>query len=175
MTISSSIYDNPFSDETKKIRRNSLLASGLSLFIGLSGSLPEKFSLLGISFSMAQQNTVGWFIFSISTYLFLLFILVSVFEIAKWYHPFHVTSLAKKTALEHPDFCEDDFEHIPAGPAVFSDEIYHEAKNFATSKSMIKLSPLFRVGYVKVAVETLVPLIIGAWGLYKLFQLLSTS
>ena len=53
------IYESPFSDETKKLRLNSLLASMLCLFIGLTKQLPSQFSFLGIKFTSAQQGLVG--------------------------------------------------------------------------------------------------------------------
>ncbi len=78
-----SIYDSPFSDETKTLRRNSLIASGLSLFIGLTNELPKQFSLLGVSFNSEQQETMSWFIFAVAAYLFLHFLSVGGVEFAK--------------------------------------------------------------------------------------------
>jgi hypothetical protein len=110
-----SIYDSPFSDETKRIRRNSLLASGLCLFIGLTGELPEKFALFGVTFSSAQQNTLGWFIFSVSLYFFVHFMSVACVEIARWIHPFYAGVLARRKLLKHPAFDITDFVNV-GGP-----------------------------------------------------------
>ncbi len=127
-----SIYDSPFSDETKIIRRNSLLVSGLSLFIGLSGNLPEKFALLGVSFSTDQQNVLGWFIFSVTLYLFLHFLSVASIEIAQWIHPFYAKVLTEREALKSPAFNEMDFIETPTEiDKQNPDDIYAQAQEKA--------------------------------------------
>ncbi len=174
MNTDFSIYNSPFSDETKKIRRNSLLASGLSLFIGLSGNLPEKFALLGVTFTTTQQNIFGWFIFSTSLYLFLHFISVGSVEIAKWLHPYYVRSLTKKEVLKHGAFDETDFINLP-GPDNEQDKskIYAQAEEESEWYTKKRLKYLYNLVYLKLIIEVLVPFAIGAWGLYSLFQLIT--
>jgi len=171
-----SIYDSPFSDETKKIRRNSLLASGLCLFVGLTGEIPEKLSLLGVSFTSAQKNILGWFMFAVALYLFLHFVSVACIETAKWIHPFYVRVLTKRKLLKHPAFNETDFMNIP-GPFNEQDrnEIAAEAKEESEWRAQRKLKYLYNLIYLKLIIEVLVPMIIGVWGLLELVQLIRES
>jgi len=92
-----SIYDSPFSDETKKIRRNLLVASCACLFVGLSGEIPNN--LIFIGYVMPNhQALIGWFMFAISTYLFIHFLSIACIEVAMWIHPFYTAILTKKSS-----------------------------------------------------------------------------
>ena len=171
-----SIYDSPFSDETKKLRLNSLLATGLCLFIGITGELPEKFALFGVSFTSAQQNILGWFIFSVAAYIFLHFTSLAAIEIAKWIQPFCVYVLTKRELLKHPAFDETDFMNIP-GP--YNDQDRNEIAAAAEEESEWKVQKvlkfLYNLVYLKLAIEILAPFIIGVWGLFKLLQLITNK
>ena len=168
------IYESPFSDETKKLRLNSLLASGLCLFVGLTGELPEKFSLFGVSFTSSQQNILGWFIFSVAAYLYLHFLSVACVEIAKWIHPFYVAMFTKKKLLEHPAFDETDFMNLP-GPFDEQDrnDIAEEIELRSKWHVQGRLKYLYNLVYLKLTIEVIVPFVIGAWGLFELLQLIT--
>jgi hypothetical protein len=65
------------SEEIKRIeniRRNSNIASGISLFIGLTQSIPNKFIFIGIELDDDGKNVLGMFIFFITLYYYLYFI-----------------------------------------------------------------------------------------------------
>ncbi len=80
-----------FSDKTKKIRSKYIILSGVSLFVGLTETLPKKFSLVGLDLS-ENQEVLGWFIFFVTLILFLNFIALATLEFIEYYLP----SLIKK-------------------------------------------------------------------------------
>ncbi|CAB5508204.1 hypothetical protein AZO1586I_2479, partial [Bathymodiolus thermophilus thioautotrophic gill symbiont] len=73
-----------FSDQTKKIKSKCMIFSGVSLFLGLTETLPKKFSLVGLDLS-ENEEVLGWFIFYITLILFLNFIVVTTIEISGYY------------------------------------------------------------------------------------------
>lgn len=170
-----SIYESPFSDETKVLRRNSLIASGLCLFIGLTGELPEKFALLGVSFSTKQQGVIGWFILAVTIYLFLHFLSIAGVEFAKWVHPFYTQRLKKKLLIKQYShaFSEEDFIDIPSevNEQDKNDMAAHAAED-ANWQAEKKLRWLYALIYLRLVVEILAPLILGLWGVYEMVLLL---
>lgn len=169
-----SIFNSPFSDETKKLRLNSMLASGLCLFIGSTGQLPEKFGLLGVSFTSTQQNTLGWFILSVSLYLFLHFASLAIVDIARWIEPFLIEVSTRRTLLKHPAFDATDFMDI-TGPMDEQDKskIIASVKEESRWKIQGSLKYLYNFVYLKIAIEILPPFIIGIWGFFALVQLIT--
>ena len=170
-----SIYDSPFSEETKKIRRNSLVLSGLSLFIGLSGNLPKELSLFGLTFTPLQQNIIGWFILAVALYHYLHFLSVALVELAKWIHPFYAELLTKKRLVKHhPAFDETDFMDIPDPNSEYDKgTIYENTKKEYIWQTQNKLKYLYNWVYLKLVIEIIVPIIIGTWGLIELFNLIT--
>ncbi|REG86443.1 hypothetical protein [Marinomonas pollencensis] len=171
-----SIYDSPFSDETKVLRRNSLLVSGICLFIGITGELPSKFALLGVSFSTSQQNIIGWFLVAVLAYSFLHFISNASVEIAKWVHPFLKIVSAKKIMLTRYShaFDETDFLNIP-GMVNEQDKNDMQADAFSTADWKItnKLTWLYRMIYIKLAIEIVAPVALGGWAMVQLLVLIT--
>ena len=85
-----------FSDETKKIRSKFLVLSGVSLFVGLTETLPKKFSLLGLDLSN-NQEVLGWFILFVTFILFFNFIAVAILEFIEYYLPSLIKKKTDKT------------------------------------------------------------------------------
>lgn len=169
MTNNFSIFDSPFSDETKKLRINSLLSSGVCLFIGLTGEIPDKFSLLGMSFTSKQQNILGWFLITVTIYLFLHFISMASIEIAKWIKPFYHEALRKKKLLGHPAFDEADFRDSLGPPDYYNlDYVRNEADLEAKWETEKRLRYLFNFVYLRLIIEIIIPLVIGCWGIISL-------
>ena len=176
MTDKFSIYDSPLSDETKKIRRNSVLASVLCLFIGITAELPKKFALLGVGFeSPQQQSTLGWFLFSVSAYLLIHFVSVAGVEVAKWIHPFFTQNIAKQELLQHPAFDESDFYDLWDK---FEEQDKNRIRKAVTEQSEwdagVKLKYLYRLVYLRLLVEIVVPVVLGSYGLFKLARLITS-
>jgi hypothetical protein len=165
-----SIYDSPFSDETKRLRRNVIFASSICIFIGMTRHLPSSFALWGAQFSSAQQTTIGWLLFSITLYLFLHFFASACIEVAKWAQPFYEGVVAKKNILRHPEYDETDWMEL------FRDDepadVVESAKNQAHIHVTKKLRHLYNFVYLKLFIEVLLPVAIGAIGLTKLALLL---
>jgi hypothetical protein len=60
---------NILAESTLKLKKNTLIFSGVSLFIGLTKSLPTKINLIGLDLT-SNPKTLGWFIFYITLVLF---------------------------------------------------------------------------------------------------------
>ncbi len=178
MSTKFSIYDSPFSDEAKTLRRNSLIASGLSLFIGLTGELPKQFSLLGVTFNSQQQDTMSWFIFAVTGYLFLHFLSVGGVEFAKWVHPFFAARKKKKILLERypAAFSVEDFAYVP--PPVNEQDLNDmEEDAWESAKWQVQrnLSMFYKLIYLRLTLEVIAPLLIGVWGMFELGELILKS
>jgi len=149
----------------------------LCLFIGVTEKLPSELSLLGIKFSSDQQQTVGWFIFIVTVYLFIHYISASCVEFAKWVHPFYKSVIAKRRLLKHPGFDEESFTDRDA---LLEDD---QDRNSIIRKTLVKsdwyvqgkLRPLYFFIYPKLIVEILVPFLVGLLGLFYLFQLITST
>ncbi|MCE9677796.1 hypothetical protein LZP69_01140 [Shewanella sp. AS1] len=171
-----SIYDSPFSDETKVLRRNSLILSGICLFIGLTGELPSKLAILGVSFSAPQQNIIGWFLFAVLGYFYLHFLSNAAVEVAKWIHPFFKIISAKKIMLTQYShaFDESDFANIP-------DEVNEQDINDMQANAISaadwevtnRLRWLYNMIYVKLTIEIVAPVCIGVWAMVQLLVLIA--
>ncbi|MBH0074777.1 hypothetical protein I6F48_04250 [Pseudoalteromonas sp. SWYJ118] len=179
MTKEFSIYESPLSEETMKLRRNTILSSVVCLFVSFSGALPTKISAIGLTFDkVEQQATLGWFIFFISLYLFLHFISNAFVEVARWLQPYIQSRLYKTELLKHPAFDPTTFinqTNMGYDPQeqdlnVISTCEYSDA-GYATKK---KLKPLYVFIYLKLFMEVILPLIIGLIGLFKLYMLITS-
>lgn len=172
-----SIYQSPFSDETIKLRRNAVLSSAVCLFIGLTEELPSKFSLLGISFESTEKQVIaGWFLLSVSAYIFLHFISYAFVEIAKWLHPLIKHKIYKSGLLKHPAF--DDTDFMPDYIFIESNEqdknLLSQAEDRnADAHTFKRLTPLYAFIYLRLAIEIFVPVFIGVFGLYKLWEVIA--
>ena len=103
-----SIYDSPLSEETKRIKRNLLIASCVCIFISMTNQLPTTFSLWGAQFDTKQQEIVGWLLFSITLYFYLHFIAVAGIEISKWIQPFYEAVITRNRLIKNPEFDNTD-------------------------------------------------------------------
>jgi hypothetical protein len=170
-----SIYDSPFSDETKVLRRNSLILSSICLFIGLTGELPSKLALLGVSFSAPQQDTIGWFLLAVLGYFYLHFFSNAAIEFAKWIHPFLKKISAKHIMLTRYShaFDEEDFANIP-------DQINEQDKNDMQADALFeagwrvtnRLRWFYSMIYIKLTIEIVAPLCLGIWASVQMFVLI---
>ena len=171
-----SIYDSPFSEETKRIKRNVLVASSICIFIGLTNQLPASFTLWGAEFDTKQQIMVGWFLFSVTAYFYIYFVSNAGIEIAKWIQPFYIGVVKRKKLLKHPAFDETDWMSFLQPYDEHSIEhITALAENEAEIYVKKRLRYLYGLIYLKLITEALVPLLIGAFGLIELLILICNS
>ncbi|MBV1883716.1 MAG: hypothetical protein KUG82_18905 [Pseudomonadales bacterium] len=163
------IYESPFSEETRNIRRNSLLACGLCLFIGLTENLPSKFGLLGLSFDVRQQYVIGWFILSVALYHFLHFLASGGIEFVNWIKPRFIdlvmTKKANETGLFDDDSSGDFYE---GGNELDPSKIASEIKQASLVKVEHRLRYLYKIIFLKLVIEVLVPVVVAIWGLTAL-------
>ncbi len=171
-----SIYDSPFSEETKKIKRNVLVASCVCIFISMTNQLPTSFVLWGADFDVKQQTIVGWLLFSITSYFYIHFLSNAGIEIAKWIQPFYIGIVKRNKLLKHPAYDATDWMNILKPYDENSIEyISALAENEAKEYVDKKLKYLFGLIYLKLVTEVLVPLLVGAFGLVSLLMLINFS
>tara|TARA_R110000764_G_scaffold53078_1_gene115329 strand:+ start:1854 stop:2396 length:543 start_codon:yes stop_codon:yes gene_type:complete len=172
-----SIYENPLSEETMKLRRNAIISAVVCLFISFSGALPTKISAIGLTFDKVEQQAIlGWFIFFISLYLFLHFVSNAFVEVAKWLQPYIQSKVYKTELLKHPRFDETYFisqtdmgySSDEQNANIISNCEYSNAEY--TTKN--KLKSLYFFIYLKLFIEIALPLILGMFGLFKLCVLI---
>ena len=174
MNKSFSIYESPFSEDTKKTRRNVLIASCVCIFIGMTNQLPSSFSLWGATFDSNQQTIVGWLLFSVTLYLYLHFLAVAGLEVAKWIRPFYEGVVTKNKLQKHAAFDETDwlelFEEDNMDELEYIKQMAKEEAKFHVQK---KLRYLYGLVYLQLTIELLVPVLLGAFGLIKLVILIN--
>jgi hypothetical protein len=163
-----SIYDSPFSEETKKLRRNLLFASSVCIFIGLTNHLPSSFGLWGAKFDTQQQTVISWLLLSLTLYHFLHFFASASIELAKWIQPFYEGLVAKKRALKHPDYDETDWEELLREDDPDPEGIVAFAKIHAQIHVEKRLRYLYNFIYLKLFIEILLPIAIGIFGLINI-------
>ena len=169
-----SIYDSPLSEDTKKVRRNLLISSCICIFISMTNELPSSFALWGAKFNLSQQLTVGWLLFSVTTYLFLHFFTAAGVEVARWIQPFYEGVVTKKKLLEHPAFDETDWIEF-LRPENSQDKKEIEKATVSEAKIYVskRLRYLYNLIYLQLTIEILLPIIIGLVGMYNLFMLVN--
>jgi hypothetical protein len=130
------------SEEIKRIeniRRNSNIASGISLFIGLTQSIPNKFIFIGIELDDDGKNVLGKFIFFITLYYYLYFISTTLPQ-----------SLINFTIYRHNKFEKSINNKI--------DSIIYNSK----------FNRMYKLKWFALMLELMPPLIIGLCGLITL-------
>ncbi|NJA07648.1 hypothetical protein [Methylomonas sp. UP202] len=157
------LFDSPLSEETKKHKRNSIIASGICLFIALTATLPEKLAIFGINFStFVQQKTAGWFIFSVSIYIFLYYLAYALPEIAKWLRPLFTLRSLNKRLKNHPSFDGQDFSDFSGSDNPHNvGEFYIYHLKASERESEKRLKPLLNFIYLRLFLEIALPVFIG--------------
>ena len=147
------------SDETRRARRNLLLLSLLTFFIGVTRTLPTELTFLGLKFA-DQKTTVSWVIFWLTAFLFLDFLASLAVELSVFLKPRAFFTAYKKKLLEHPAFDETAWLDIapPADPHNL-DEVQDEARRNAKWSSEKSMKPLETFVWFKLSLELLVPII----------------
>lgn len=106
------------SDRLGKTKDKMLLISGVSLFVSLTKTLPDKVTALGLDLD-GKEAVFGWFIFAISAYFLTRFIALSAIELVQYYLPDFISTKISKTTGDTigltADECfknehEDDYE-----------------------------------------------------------------
>lgn len=75
---------NILSETTLKLKTKVLLLSGVSLFIGLTKTLPTKLSLIGLNLTNSPK-TLGWFLLGITIVLFIYFLILLTLDYLNYF------------------------------------------------------------------------------------------
>ena len=75
---------NILTEKALKLKTKVVIFSGVSLFIGLTKTLPTELSLIGLSL-VNSPKVLGWFLFSITTILFINFFVVLVLDYVMYF------------------------------------------------------------------------------------------
>lgn len=162
-----------FSDQTKKIRSKYIIFSGVSLFVGLTETLPKKFSLLGLDLS-ENQEVLGWFIFYVTLILFLNFIVVTTIEIRGHYIPLFIQNQKIQTISDIEGLTDDeilDYYEPPTGK-IASQFQSIERKNRRIVYNYKKMH-VYTHNVAVFLFELISPVIFSFIGMYYLYSYLS--
>lgn len=85
-----------FSEESNKLKAQALTLSGVSLFIALTGALPDKIAIIGLDLTSKKEIT-GWFLFYIASYFIAKFFILSCLEVLKEYLPNIISHKTRNT------------------------------------------------------------------------------
>lgn len=168
-----------FTDQTKKIRSKFIILSGVSLFVGLTEALPKKFSLVGLDLS-ENQEVLGWFIFTVTIILLLIFVVAAILEFIEYYLPSLIKKKTDKTTGDTLGLTSDECIQSQSG----NDEQY---ENIGTpsqelediNRTNSKITCTYKNMYVKthdIAVfifEFVSPVIFSFFGVCYLYGYLS--
>lgn len=85
---------NILSEDTLKLKTKVMIFAGVSLFMGLTKVLPTKLSLIGLNFEQ-NEKILGWFLLSITTFLFINFLIIATLNILKYFKNYFIKRKAK--------------------------------------------------------------------------------
>ena len=100
---------NILAESTLKLKKNTLIFSGVSLFIGLTKSLPTKINLIGLDLT-SNPKTLGWFIFYITLVLFFHYFFVLTLDYLIYFKKNILSRIGKKLTGDILGFTSDDLE-----------------------------------------------------------------
>lgn len=178
MKINQSMFESQLTDETLKVRRNSMIMSGICFFIGLTEELPTEITALGMKFNNNQQESFGWFIFILTTYLLIHSLVLILINYAPWLKVVIAKSLEPRELgyiLRQSQHCEADIHELlePPNPAHSTPS---ELKTYAAENAILqadkKLSVINIAVYMRLVIDILIPFIAGAAGLILLLNLI---
>ncbi|MDP3009626.1 MAG: hypothetical protein Q8N30_11240 [Methylococcales bacterium] len=162
------------SDDLKKTKTKLLILSGISLFIALTKALPQKVAILGLDLSK-NETMAGWFIFTVTCYFLLSFLIYSFIEVTQYYLP---TLIARKTANTTGDtigltaeecflheYHDDEDSDIGTITGTLKEiSIKNEKITYEYKRGFIKFS-----NAVKLSFELALPIIFGGVSVFYLY------
>ena len=98
---------NILAESTLKLKKNTLIFSGVSLFIGLTKSLPTKINLIGLDLT-SNPKTLGWFIFYITLVLFIHYFFVLTLDYLIYFKKNILSRKGKKLRGDVLDLTSDE-------------------------------------------------------------------
>lgn len=96
-----------FTEETLKLKTKVLLFSGVSLFVGLTKTLPTKLALIGMDFEKSGK-ILGWFLIAITVYLLIHFVVMLYLDLRKFHKKNIIKAKGKNVTGDTIGFTEED-------------------------------------------------------------------
>ena len=170
-----------YSEKTQKLKSKLLVLSAISLFIGLTQSLPTKVSVIGLDLT-DNEAVLAWFIFGITFILFLHFLSLAIIEIANYYAPSLLRTKIENTTGNTIGLTMGDFESAQA-EAEYSEQQHEQGTQTAElrdiGENITKIQTKFtrrnlRVfNGVSLLMEFILPVGLAVLGLFYLIQFMS--
>jgi hypothetical protein len=164
-------------ENLEKTKIKMLVFSGISLFIALTETLPNKVSVIGLNFS-GKESIFGWFVVSISLYFFIRYILLSLLKIIQYYLPNIIAIQASKTTgktigLTVNECFESYHDNENYDIGTISGEIHeineqNKALKYQYNSSFIKIS-----NFITLLFEIIAPSIFSITSIVLLWKFLS--
>ncbi len=167
-----SIYENPFSEDTKKLRRNLLVSATSSLFVGLNGKVPSTVPIFDLK---TEQNPelIGWFLLIITISMLLHFVSSASIEIANWLHP-QISNDNTETEIEQ--LIDAKASHLYEIKRPLDDKEIERFRSHLQMGSDLKAEHQLRYFYysnnLRFIMEAIIPLALSIWAIISLSALL---
>lgn len=110
------LLSSSLSEQSKKERKLLLISSAVSFFIVTTGSIPTKFSALGVELDTIEQNAFLSFFVIITIYFLFSFITYGIADFLKW-------------RIKHQQSLEENVrDMLSYNPDLHDDEIHNHIK-----------------------------------------------
>jgi hypothetical protein len=168
------------SEKIRKIRRNSFILSGISLFIGLTQSIPNKFTLIGVELDDSGKGLLGIFIFYITFYYYLYFLSTTLPELLKEITPYIRKKLQQNTKGEYLGMNIEEIYEPSSGQDKYQEEQEYLASGAESAELQSidnkvnniidnsKFNYIYKLKWLALMLELIPPLFIGLYGLITL-------
>ncbi len=96
-----------FSEEVEKLKTQTLILSGIALFIAITGALPKKIEIIGLDLS-GSKTTAGWFLTVLLSYFLLKFMMLAILELCRKWLPYWIQYKGKNLRGDTLNFSESE-------------------------------------------------------------------
>ncbi len=175
---------NILKESTLKLKTKVLIFSGISLFIGLTKSLPTKLSLIGLSFKN-NEKILGWFLISITIFLCLHFIMMVILDLREYFKGNIINKQAKNLTsdiigLTHEEISEEYHKHDDYYNELYENErtgsLSEEAEDIKGKTTILEnsfdLKHIKLQNIVELFFNVIAPMILAIFGLLSLCSFL---
>ena len=167
-----------FSESLIKVKTKLLILSCICLFIGLTEALPKKIAVLGLDLTN-NSDVAGWFVFVITLYFFVVFLVNTGIELIKYYFNSFIIFKSKHftgdvIGLTERDCIADDLAHNSNEEDVGNTrseyrDIQNKKKELsAKSRSIF----IFISNSTTIIFEAIFPIVLWCFGSWELYNFL---
>jgi uncharacterized membrane protein len=171
-----------FSEKAQKIKSKSLSLSAVSLFIGLTQSLPTQVSVIGLDLK-DKEVVLAWFIFGITFVFFIHFLLLAVVEITNYYSSSLLTKKLEnasgntygRTSKEFEAMIAEDnyLEHVEK-EATLDVEFKEMQEKQSQIKRAFKGKNVNIYNCISLLMELVLPIALAALGMFYLLRYMAS-